>query len=83
MAATIGTDTSTPHRPGNNPKADVIMDWESRVCEFAPDSPLEEAVMSEPVSGVQFPGYWEKYSECQPSRDASAFNLPTRQRFTG
>ena len=33
--------------------------------------------MSEPVSGVQFPGYWEKYSECQPSRDASAFNLPT------
>jgi hypothetical protein len=31
-----------PHWPGNNPKADVIMDWESRVCEFAPDSPLEE-----------------------------------------
>jgi hypothetical protein len=24
------------------------------------DSPLEEAVMSEPVSGGQFPGYWEK-----------------------
>jgi hypothetical protein len=24
------------------------------------DSPLEGAVSSEPVSGVRFPGYWEK-----------------------
>jgi hypothetical protein len=27
---------------------------------FALDSPLEGAVSSEPVSGVRFPGYWEK-----------------------
>jgi hypothetical protein len=33
--------TSIPHRPGNNPIADVIIDWESRVSEFAPDPPLE------------------------------------------
>jgi hypothetical protein len=30
---------------------------------FAADSLVEEAVMSEPVSGFQFPGYWEKYRE--------------------
>ena len=35
--------------------------------EFVPDSPLEEAVMSEPVSeGAPFPGNWEKYRETQP-----------------
>ena len=30
------------------------------VFRFARDSPLEGAVSSEPVSGVRFPGYWEK-----------------------
>jgi hypothetical protein len=40
---------------------------------FAQDSPLEKAVMSEPVSGGQFPGYWEKYRESEPNHDTSAF----------
>jgi hypothetical protein len=42
-SAAPSADTSIPHRPANNPKADVIMEWESRVCEFAPDSPPEES----------------------------------------
>jgi hypothetical protein len=34
---------------------------------FATDSPLEERVMSEPVSEGGFPGYWEKYRVFQSS----------------
>jgi len=30
---------------------------------FAPDSPLEEAVLSELVSEAKFPGNWEKYRD--------------------
>jgi hypothetical protein len=50
--------------------------------EFAPDSSLEEAVVSEPVSGVQFPGYWEKYRESHFDLDTSAFNLSLNQTLT-
>jgi hypothetical protein len=38
------------------------------------DSPLEEAVTSEPVSEPQFPGYWEKYREMCLLRPSQAGN---------
>ena len=44
------------HSPGERRK----IRGPDRGLRFAHDSLLEGAVSSEPVSGVRFPGYWEK-----------------------
>jgi hypothetical protein len=47
------------------------------------DSPLEEAVSSELVSGNgNFPGYWEKYRELRSDLDASARKGQADQSLT-
>jgi hypothetical protein len=60
---------------------DLLMASAIRNRKFV-DSLLEEAVVSEPVSGVQFPGYWEKYRESHFDLDTSAFNLSLNQTLT-
>jgi hypothetical protein len=54
----------------------------SYAVNFAVDSLLEEAVMSEPVSEVRFPGYWEKYRVSQPRHERALSNLLRYQRLT-
>jgi len=46
---------------------------------FAHDSPLEEAVMSEPVSeSARFPGNWEQYRETRRTQRTS---IPNQRRY--
>jgi hypothetical protein len=63
--------------------AAVVVDAEPGRVEFARDSPLEEAVMSEPVSeGAPFPGNWEKYRETHRTHRTSVPDLRQYQWFT-